>query len=98
MLFAIVLIDRFCGETERARESMERLKKHPRAHDDGMWIAMTHAPFGELDSAFFWLEHQVWTTAELTDLRANRWLDSLRPDPRYAQLLQRLGPRKPGQN
>ena len=91
MLFAIVLIDRFCGEAERARELMERLKKHPRAHDDGVWIAMTHAPFGERDSAFVWIEHQVWTTAEITDLRVNRWLDSLRSDPRYEQLLRRLG-------
>jgi serine/threonine-protein kinase len=95
MLFAIALIDRFCGEPERAREMMERLKKHPRANDDGMWIAMTHAPFGERDSAFVWLEHQVWTTAELTDLRANRWLDSVRVDPRYSQLLIRLGTRQP---
>jgi hypothetical protein len=56
-----------------------------------MWIAMTHAPFGERDSAFAWLEHQVWTTAELTDLRANRWLDSLRGDRRYEDVLKRVG-------
>ena len=91
MLFGVALVARFCGDTGQARVVMEQLKQHPRANDDGMWIAMTHAAFGELDSAFVWLDRQVWTTAELTDLRANRWLDSVRVDPRYRELLVRLG-------
>jgi Flp pilus assembly protein TadD len=91
MMFAIALIERLCGNADGARAMIERMKAHPRASDDGIWIAMTHAPFGELDSAFAWLDRQVWTTAELTDLRANRWLDSLRADPRYERLLRQLG-------
>ena len=91
MMFAVALVHRLCGDSAAAVAMMDRAKRHPRAGDEGMWIAMMHAPFGERDSAFAWLDRQVWTIAERMDLGANRWLDSLRSDPRYLSALQRAG-------
>ena len=91
MTFAVALVHRFCGDSAAAVAAMERAKGSPRAGEEGMWIAMIHAPFGERDSAFAWLDRHVWTTAERMDLRANRWLDSLRTDPRFRGVLERAG-------
>jgi hypothetical protein len=81
----------FCGDKPGARTVGVRLKQRPDARDHGIRIAMLYALFGEDDSAFAWLERTEWTMTKLTDLRANRWLDSLRSDPRYQELLSKLG-------
>jgi hypothetical protein len=50
-----------------------------------------HTLFGETDSAFVWLDHEHWTISKLSNLSAGRWMDPLRADPRFPQLLRRLG-------
>ena len=81
----------FCGDKPGARRLIRQLKQRPDARDQGMQIAATHSLFGDKDSAFAWLERQEWTIGRLTVLRAVRWLDPLRSDPRYPALLRRLG-------
>ena len=80
-----------CGETGRAREVLAEMKRHPGVRDHGSTVAVLHARFGELDSAFVWLPQQRWLLAHLAVLSANRFLDPLRPDPRYTELMRRLG-------
>jgi hypothetical protein len=54
-------------------------------------MAMIHAALDDKERAFVWLEkvyedRGLW----LTLLRTDPTLDSLRPDPRFAELLRRL--------
>jgi TolB-like protein/DNA-binding SARP family transcriptional activator/Flp pilus assembly protein TadD len=84
-----------CGERARARALLAEMKRHPDAGDHAITVAMLHTRFGEKDSAFVWLERQPWMLAHLAILSANRFMDPLRSDPRYPQLLRRLGVRKP---
>ena len=81
----------FCGDKARARALLERVKRRRDAPEQGIRIAAVHALFGEKDSAFVWLERTEWSMIKLTVLRANEWLDPLRSDPRFSQLLRRLG-------
>jgi Flp pilus assembly protein TadD len=83
-----------CGERIRARGVLAQMKQRADAGDHGFRIARLHTLFSEKDSAFTWLDRQRWTMAELAGLSADRTLDPLRSDPRYAQLLRQLGVRK----
>jgi TolB-like protein/DNA-binding SARP family transcriptional activator/Flp pilus assembly protein TadD len=85
----------WCGERARARALLAEMKRRPDASDHGFRMAILHALFGEKDSAFVWLDHQRWTMAELSALRAGPAMDPLRSDPRFAQLQRRLGVRSP---
>jgi hypothetical protein len=81
----------WCGERARARELLAQMKRHGDVADQGFHIAWLHTLFGEKDSAFVWLQHQRWTISRLSGLSAGRWMDPLRSDPRFPQLLRRLG-------
>jgi DNA-binding SARP family transcriptional activator/TolB-like protein len=81
----------FCGDKPGARRLIQQLKRRPDVLEQGLEIAVAHSLFGDQDSAFAWLEGQEWTIGRLTILRAVRWLDPLRSDPRYPELLRRLG-------
>ena len=53
---------------------------------------MLHAGLGDVDDAFRWLDQAVQEGATgLIFLRVHPRLDSIREDPRYAALLERLG-------
>ena len=80
-----------CGERGRARALLNAMKRRPDVRDHGYRAAILHTLFGEKDSAFVWLQHERWTMGELSGLSGDPWLDPLRSDPRYAQLLQRIG-------
>lgn len=90
-------VDWLCGEPARARALLAEMKRRPDAADHGTAIAALHMRFGERDSALVWLEHQQrWTLLNLAFLSASGEgpLDSLRSDPRFLQLLRRVGIRK----
>jgi DNA-binding SARP family transcriptional activator/TolB-like protein/Flp pilus assembly protein TadD len=91
MLRGEAMVRWFCGDKSGARTILEQLKRRPDARDQGIRIAALHSLFGEEDSAFAWIGRTEWTLSTLTDLGANRWLDPLRSDPRYPELLRRLG-------
>jgi tetratricopeptide (TPR) repeat protein len=55
-------------------------------------IALTYAALGEIDLAFSWLERAFERKAEsLSSLKTDPKLDPLRGDPRFAELLKRIG-------
>jgi hypothetical protein len=56
------------------------------------YVAGIHSALGEQDRAFEWLEkaYQV-KDDELSSVRIDPNLDSVRSDPRYADLLRRMG-------
>jgi TolB-like protein len=91
MLKFVASVYWWCGEHARARGLLAKMKQRPDVRDFGFHIAWLHTLFGEKDSAFVWLEHQRWTISKLSGLSAGRWMDPLRPDPRFQQLLRRLG-------
>ena len=91
MLKFVAMVRWFCGERGHARALLTRMKQRGDVRDHGFQIAWLHTLFGEKDSAFVWLEHQRWTMAKMSALSASRWMDPLRSDPRFPQLLRRLG-------
>jgi hypothetical protein len=91
MLKFVGLVHWSCGQRTRARALLTTMKRRADARNHGLDIAWLHARFGDKDSAFAWLEHQAWTIADLSSLSASHWLDPLRTDPRFTQLLRRLG-------
>jgi adenylate cyclase len=90
MLAFVASVDWWCGQRDSARATLSRMKKLPHADDNGYRMAIVHTLMGEKDSAFVWLDRQRWTMAELSGLSADWWMHTLRSDPRYAALLQRL--------
>ncbi|HEU5183423.1 MAG TPA: BTAD domain-containing putative transcriptional regulator [Gemmatimonadaceae bacterium] len=80
-----------CGERARARAVVKHMERQPNAGEHGYWIAIAHSILGDNDSAFSWLERAECVLGCQVGLRAYRWLDPLRSDPRYDRLLERLG-------
>jgi TolB-like protein/Flp pilus assembly protein TadD len=95
MLAYVATVDWFCGRRTRARTLLRSMKERPDARDHGFRIALVHTAFGEKDSAFAWIEHQRWTLGQLSSLSADRRVDPLRSDPRFQEVLRRLGLRRP---
>jgi TolB-like protein/Tfp pilus assembly protein PilF len=59
---------------------------------DGDEIASFYARLGDLDRAFAWLEKSyVGRSARLTHLKVDARYDNLRADPRFADMLRRVG-------
>ncbi|MFL5621724.1 MAG: BTAD domain-containing putative transcriptional regulator, partial [Gemmatimonadaceae bacterium] len=91
MLPSVATVHWWCGHRDSTRAILARMKKLPRAGENGYRVALVHILLGERDSVFVWLERQRWTMAELSGLSADSQLQPIRTDPRYAALLQRLG-------
>jgi TolB-like protein/DNA-binding SARP family transcriptional activator/Flp pilus assembly protein TadD len=95
MLWYVGTVDWLCGEPAGARAVLAEMKRRPDAPDHGTAIVALHTQFGERDSAFVWLaRQQTWTMIHLAFLSADQFMDPLRSDPRFPQLLRRLGIRK----
>jgi eukaryotic-like serine/threonine-protein kinase len=63
-----------------------------RAYVDPAWIAGDYALLGERDQAFNWLEKAYAEKSDIIAyLKVAPRFDSLRADPRYADLLRRMG-------
>ncbi|PYV72272.1 MAG: serine/threonine protein kinase [Acidobacteria bacterium] len=63
-----------------------------RIYIDPAWIASRHAELGEKDLAFTWLEKAyAEKSGFLLYIKVLPRFDSLRSDPRYAELLKRMG-------
>ena len=80
-----------CRDRARARALLAEMKRNPSANDHGLRIALVHARFGEKDSAFAWLGRHRWTVSELAMLSGDQLFDPLRSDPRFPNLLLRVG-------
>jgi len=81
------------GQTEAAQRIIQRLETDVRQDNVGRYeIALVYAGLGEKNQAFDWLEaayraHDVG----LVYLKVDPCLDPLRSDPRFTNLLQRVG-------
>jgi DNA-binding SARP family transcriptional activator/TolB-like protein len=91
MLKFVAMVHWFCGERSRARALLAKMKQRVDVRDNGFHIASLHTLLAEYDSAFVWLQHHRWTVSKLSALSAGRWMDPLRADPRFPQLLRKLG-------
>jgi eukaryotic-like serine/threonine-protein kinase len=75
---------------KRVAELREQLAQ--RRYVDRTWIAYLYAAIGDKDLAFHWLDRAYSQKSEgLQLIKAARSMDALRPDPRYADLLKRMG-------
>ena len=80
-----------CGERGRARAVMAEIKERPDASNHATAVAVLHTRFGERDSAFVWLGRQRWTMIHGAFVSADGLLAPLHSDPRFPQLLGRIG-------
>jgi serine/threonine protein kinase/Tfp pilus assembly protein PilF len=55
------------------------------------YIAIIYAGLGDKDQAFHWLERAYEERSIPYDLKVNPWWDHLRSDPRFTDLLRRMG-------
>jgi TolB-like protein/Tfp pilus assembly protein PilF len=81
------------GKSAEAHESISRLQEHVQADGIGRYeIALIYAGLGEKDEAFRWLE-QSYTAHDkgLTYLKIDPCVDPLRSDPRFHDLVRRVG-------
>ncbi len=82
------------GEAAEARKILEELEDRSAR---GQYVTtasmvMLYTALGQKDAAFDWLEKAYTPRASfLTGLKVYSFLDSLRPDPRYDDLLRRIG-------
>src|SRR4030095_3982637 len=74
------------------QKRIEQLKAEPQMERDHISMASLYARVGEKDQAFEWLEKAYSQHADgLVHLREELGFDNLRSDPRYADLLRRVG-------
>jgi serine/threonine protein kinase/tetratricopeptide (TPR) repeat protein len=81
------------GQSERARQLLGNLEKlSNRRYVSSADIAMIYVGLGDNDQAFAWL-HKAYLERSwyLVLLRVDPRLDSLRPDPRFHDLVRRVG-------
>jgi serine/threonine protein kinase/Flp pilus assembly protein TadD len=81
------------GQSEEARQELteDALALSKADHDMAYWVGAAYAALGERDLAFKWLERAVKLGNENKPwYENNRCLDSIRSDPRFADLLQKI--------
>ena len=66
-------------------------QKYARKEANGRHVAAVYAGLGEKDKAFEWLEKDFQTKGDLTFFRWEIPFESLRDDPRFRDLLKRMG-------
>jgi len=80
------------GEREAARRALaEIMDQAARGYVPPSSVALIHASLGDKDAAFAWLDKAyAESDFDLRHLKVAPYWDSLRPDPRFARLLQRV--------
>ena len=83
------------GVTGKRAEAIAIVKeleeKYAKKESNGMFIAAVYAGLGEKDKAFEWLEKDFQTKGEVSNIRWAIPYESLRDDPRFRDLLKRMG-------
>ena len=80
------------GKRAEANAIVKELEeKYVRKESKGQYIAAVYAGLGEKDKAFEWLEKDFRTQADLTTIRWAIPYEPLRNDPRFKDLLKRMG-------
>jgi eukaryotic-like serine/threonine-protein kinase len=83
------------GVTGKRAEAIAVLKeleeRHARKESNGRYVSAVYAGLGDKDKAFEWLEKDFQTQEDLTFIRLEIQFESLRDDPRFKDLLRRMG-------
>lgn len=81
------------GQVREARKTLAELIGYVSKHEIGRYeIALVYAGLGDKNEAFAWLEEAYKTHSEgLTNLKIDPCLDPLRSDPRFDDLVHRVG-------
>ncbi|HLG41097.1 MAG TPA: tetratricopeptide repeat protein, partial [Chitinophagaceae bacterium] len=81
------------GRKEEARKIIESFDiEKIRGGNDYRGMALIFAALGEIDKAFEWLDKSIeWHEESLCSLKIDPKLDSLRSDPRFEVLLNKVG-------
>jgi TolB-like protein/Tfp pilus assembly protein PilF len=81
------------GRQEKARNFLNRmLDLRARRYVDAYLIGAVYAGLGEKDKAFEWLTKAYEEHAgQLACIRVDPWIKNLRSDPRYTELLKKVG-------
>jgi TolB-like protein/Flp pilus assembly protein TadD/predicted Ser/Thr protein kinase len=82
------------GNKDRALSILNQLKERDQAEDAALPIAMLYTELKDKESAFEWLEKAYQRHSGglgLISLKGDTEYDSLRSDPRFADLLRRMG-------
>ena len=66
-------------------------EKYARKESLGRYVAGVYAGLGDRDKAFEWLEKDFQIKGDLADSRWQIPFESLRDDPRYKEMLKRMG-------
>jgi hypothetical protein len=81
------------GQTAEARRILAHIKaKMKTSYVMPIEVAAVHAALRDRDEAFAWLEKAYRERcAYLYGIKCDAWFDSLRDDPRFNDLLRRIG-------
>jgi eukaryotic-like serine/threonine-protein kinase len=80
------------GRQEDARQLLEKLLARSNADDVTFFVALVYAGMGEKDESLTWLERAVEArSGSVRYLKMEPRLASLRGEPRYRQLMERVG-------
>ena len=81
------------GRRREARDVLDKLKgQSEQRYISAYYIALIYAGLDERDQAVAWLQRAYEERSrELVEIEVDPRLDNLRSDPRFAQLLERLG-------
>jgi tetratricopeptide (TPR) repeat protein len=82
----------WAGKETEARQTLDQVKELSKTQFIAAWaIGMIYVALGDKDEAFAWMdraykERDPW----LLSLRVNPWVDPLRSDPRFDELMRRV--------
>jgi len=81
------------GKRVEALASLKQLEERYARHDlIGFDLAMVYTGLGDKDQAFAWLEKDLQTRSGLLPyVRWDPFFEPLRSDPRFADLMKRIG-------
>ena len=80
------------GNRAEANAIVRELEEmYARKESNGFYVAGVYAGLGDKDKAFEWLEKDFQSKEELAPIRWQIPYESLRDDPRYKDLLKRMG-------
>jgi tetratricopeptide (TPR) repeat protein len=81
-----------CGRRAEALRELALLKRSQAAPDREFHIGLVYSALGDKDQAFQWLDHAFQERAYmLSFIKTDPRIDPLRSDPRYPDLLRRIG-------
>jgi eukaryotic-like serine/threonine-protein kinase len=91
-LYAEILAGSGRPEEARAQLTDDALALSRTDHDMAYWVGSTYAMLGEKDLAFKWINKAIKLGNQNKPyFETDKNLDSLRDDPRYAEMMEKLG-------